>query len=95
MICSDCDGTGVSHDPEWLDDPPVDTCATCGGSGVVCRPGQPVHDLTRYPDGVAVCTVCKKVVEFPGREGEPPSGTWARWKEAVRMAHRQPLRGSG
>jgi DnaJ-class molecular chaperone len=31
--CLDCDGTGVSHEPEWLDDPPADTCPTCGGKG--------------------------------------------------------------
>jgi DnaJ-class molecular chaperone len=31
--CQDCDGTGVSHELEWLDDPPADTCPTCGGKG--------------------------------------------------------------
>jgi hypothetical protein len=53
----------------------------------VCRPGKPVHALRRYPDGVAVCLTCREVVEFPGREGEPPSQTWARWKDAWRAAH--------
>lgn len=31
--CPDCQGTGLSLDPEWLDDPPVHVCATCRGSG--------------------------------------------------------------
>ena len=51
-----------------------------------CRPGKPLHELVYYPSGVSVCSQCRVVVEFPGRPGEAPSETWARWRDAVRAA---------